>query len=117
MAQGCSLIEKSRGNYTVLCEGHMATHRSKAIATLQFNVHLSFLVVLITGVYSIVANKFELPGEYLNYKPLNADLQQLNEQTQFALDSDDEAVEEENALKPKEIQFQPKSGVNGFGDH
>ncbi|PIA62259.1 hypothetical protein AQUCO_00200325v1 [Aquilegia coerulea] len=117
MAQGCSLVEKSRGNYTVLCEGHMANHRSKAIATLQFNVHLAFLVILIAGVYSIVANKFGLPGEYLNYKPLNADLRQLDQQTQFVLDSDDEAVEEENALKPKEVRLQPKSGVNGFGDH
>ncbi|KAL5700024.1 hypothetical protein ACHQM5_025527 [Ranunculus cassubicifolius] len=102
MAQGCDLIEKSRGNFTVLCKGHMATHRGKAIVTLQFNVHLAFLVLMIVGVYAFVAHKFGVAADYSSYKPLNAELQQFNHQNGFSLDSDDENVVEENDVKSME---------------
>ncbi|KAF9623336.1 hypothetical protein IFM89_000825 [Coptis chinensis] len=117
IAQGCSLVEKSRGNFTVLCKGHMANHRGRAVATLQFNCHLAFMVMVIVAVYSFVAYKYGLADDYLNYKPLNAELRHLDHQGQFTLDSDDEIVVEENGMKAKDLQILPVSGVNGFGDH
>lgn len=105
IAHGCSLIEKSRGNFTVLCKGHMAGHRSMAIATLQFNCHLALLVIMSVVVYAFVVHKFGMPGDYSNYKPLNAELQELGHQNEFTLDSDDDDVVEENVsngLNPKD---------------
>ncbi|OVA14350.1 Protein of unknown function DUF716 [Macleaya cordata] len=118
MVHGCALHEKSRGNFTVKCKGHPEYHRSKAIATLQFNCHLAFLVVLIVGVYSFIGQKYGFPGDYLNYKPLNAELHQLDNQTRFTLDSDDEEIMvEENVGHQKALVVVPESEVNGFGNH
>ena len=36
VAHGCSLHQKSRGNYTIKCKGHPEYHRARAIATLHF---------------------------------------------------------------------------------
>ncbi|OVA16247.1 Protein of unknown function DUF716 [Macleaya cordata] len=116
MAEGCSLHEKSRGNFTVKCKGHPEYHRSRAIATLQFNCHLAFLVVLIVGFYSFFCSTFGVGRDYMNYKPLNAELQQLGNQNQFTLnyeeddDDDDEIAVEENLQKQKTV-------VNGLGTH
>ncbi|KAF8399339.1 hypothetical protein HHK36_015204 [Tetracentron sinense] len=121
MAHGCSFHGKSRGNYTVKCKGHPEYHRGRAIATLQFNCHLALLVVLIVGVYSIIAPKYRAFGNYMNYRPLGSELQQLDNQTQFTLDSDDEddgeIKEEENVEKQKAAVLVSASGVNGYGSH
>ncbi|KAF6143271.1 hypothetical protein GIB67_039054 [Kingdonia uniflora] len=119
MAHGCDLHESSRGNFTVKCKGHPEYHRSKAIATLQFNCHLAFLVVLIVGLYSFIARKYGVSGDYLSYKPLGAELRLLEHQTQFTLDSDDdEIVIEEVATKQKDdVRSLSAVGFNGFGVH
>ncbi|MCL7027492.1 hypothetical protein MKW94_029323 [Papaver nudicaule] len=120
IVHGCGLHETSRGNFTVKCKGHMDSHRGKAIATLQFNCHLALLVVLIVGVYSFIGNKFGFPSGDSNYKPLNAELHQLGNQTRFTLDSDDEeSMLEENVAQQKAtLTIVPVSSeVNGFGNH
>lgn len=121
MVHGCALHEASRGNFTVKCKGHMDSHRGKAIATLQFNCHLALLVILIVGFYSFIGNKFGFPGgDYSSYKPLNAELHQLGNQTQFTLDSDDEesSLEENAAQQKTNSSIVPVSSeVNGFGNH
>lgn len=98
IAHGCDVIEKSRGNFTVLCQGHMASHRGMAIATLQFNCHLALLLIVIVVVYAFVVSKFGLPGDYENYAPLNEELRELDHHNGFTLDSDDDddVVGEEN---------------------
>lgn len=105
MAHGCSLHEKSRGNYTVKCKGHPEYHRARAIATLQFNCHLALLVVLVVGIYSIVARTSGIQNDSMTYKPL-AELQQFENQDQFTLDSDDDASE-----SVKEEDNDRKAGV------
>ncbi|KAL6994299.1 hypothetical protein U1Q18_012406 [Sarracenia purpurea var. burkii] len=121
MANGCSLHEKSRGNYTVKCKGHPEYHRGRAIATLQFNCHLAFLVILIVGVYSIVCEKTGIGREFSQYKPLGAEMQQLDNQAHFTLDSDDEnddVIKEEGDLEDrKALAVVPELGINGYGSH
>ncbi|KAG2714440.1 hypothetical protein I3843_03G029800 [Carya illinoinensis] len=118
ITSGCSLHEKSRGNYTLKCKGHPEYHRARAIATLQFNCHLALLVVTIVGVYSLFVRKYGIPGNFTQYKPLSAEMQQF-ENAQFTLDSDDDVGEE---IKEEDKWGQQKvgvveSGANGYGTH
>lgn len=114
MAQGCSLHQKSKGNYTVKCKGHPEYHRARAIATLQFNCHLALLVVLTVGIYSIIARRSGIQNDFRTYKPL-AELQQLENENQFTLDSDDDVIEEvkeeDNVRKAGVVEL----AVNGNG--
>ncbi|KAK2971208.1 hypothetical protein RJ640_029886 [Escallonia rubra] len=122
IVHGCYLSEKSRGNFTVKCKGHPEYHRGRAIATLQFNCHLALLVALLAGVYSIVCKKHGVSrGELTRYRPIGAEMQQLDGQAQFTLDSDDDdesgIVEEKNVVRQKALPVVPELGVNGFGSH
>lgn len=120
MAHGCKLHEKSRGNYTIKCKGHPEYHRARAIATLQFNCHLAFLVVLIVGIYSLIGSKSCDNGDYRRYKPLGAELQQMDNQSKFTLDSDeddDEIKVESNSEKENGSMVPELSRVNGYGSH
>ncbi|XP_068335935.1 uncharacterized protein [Pyrus communis] len=118
MAHGCSLHEKSRGNYTVKCKGHPEYHRARAIVTLQFNCHLAFTVVMVVGVYSIISRKSGgVRGDVSHYKPLGTEVHQFDNQSRFTLDSDeDDEIKEEGNLamqKAGEVEL----GVNGYGSH
>lgn len=122
MAHGCSLHGKSRGNYTIKCKGHPEYHRGRAIATLQFNCHLALLVSLIVVVYGIICKKHGIRRDLLLYRPLGAEIQHLDGQPQFTLDSDDDA--DENGIKEvRSVEMQkaivpvPASEVNGYGSH
>lgn len=116
IVHGCSLHEKSRGDYTIKCKGHSEYHRARGIATLQFNCHLALLVVLVTSVYSIVAKKNGDHINFMQYKPLGAEMQQLENNGHFTLDSDeDEIREEENVAKEKLATVE--MGVNGYSSH
>ncbi|XP_057983500.1 uncharacterized protein LOC131168225 [Malania oleifera] len=118
MVHGCSLHEKSRGNYTIRCKGHPEYHRGRAIATLQFNCHLAFLVALIVGVYSIIGRKDGGRIEFMQYRPLGAEMQQMDHQSQFTLDSDDDEIREEaSVVKQKEAVIVSEVVVNGYGSH
>ncbi|KAL3526010.1 hypothetical protein ACH5RR_014382 [Cinchona calisaya] len=126
MVHGCSLQGKSRGNYTIKCKGHPEYHRGRAIATLQFNCHLALLVTLIVVVYGIVCKKHGIRRDLLRYRPLGAEMQHLDGQSQFTLDSDDDDVDDadENGIKEersvemqKAIVAMPASEVNGHGTH
>ncbi|KAK4346337.1 hypothetical protein RND71_032676 [Anisodus tanguticus] len=121
IAQGCSLHEKSRGNYTVKCKGHPEYHRGRAIATLQFNCHLALLVTVICFVYSIVCKKNGISREHMRYRPIGAEMQHLemDSQAHFTLDSDEE--DNENGIKEemsvemqKAIEPVPESETNGY---
>ncbi|XP_059670228.1 uncharacterized protein LOC132315832 [Cornus florida] len=119
MAHGCSLHDKSRGNYTVRCKGHPEYHRGRAIATLQFNCHLALLVVLVVGVFSVLSEK---NGPRVSqYRPLGSEMQHLDGQAHFTLDSDDDNEdgirEEGNGVDQKAIVIVPELGVNGHGSH
>ncbi|XP_010272232.1 PREDICTED: uncharacterized protein LOC104608067 [Nelumbo nucifera] len=118
IAHGCSLHEKSRGNYTVKCKGHSEYHRGRAIATIQFNCHLAFLVVLVVGVYSVIGQKYGGTGSnYTNYRRLGAELQNL----QFTLNSDDDDDNgdetKESVVKQKSLVGVSEPGVNSIDSH
>ncbi|KAK9271907.1 hypothetical protein L1049_002272 [Liquidambar formosana] len=118
IVHGCSLHERSRGNYTIRCKGHPEYHRGRAIATLQFNCHLAFVVVLIAVAYSIVSRRNGGRGDFMQYRPLGAEMQQLDNHMQFTLvsdDEDDEIKEEENAAKEKTAVMALR--MNGNGSH
>jgi len=122
MAHGCFLSEKSRGNFTVKCKGHPEYHRGRAIGTLQFNCHLAFLVVVTVGVYSLVCRKVGVGGDSTRYRPIGAEMQQLDtHHGNFTLDSDDEnengIQEEGNVGEQKAVAVVPESGINGHGSH
>ncbi|XP_041008414.1 uncharacterized protein LOC121252710 [Juglans microcarpa x Juglans regia] len=117
ITSGCTLQEKTRGNYTIRCKGHPEYHRARAIATLQFNCHLALLVTTIVGVYSIFVRKYGVPGDFTRYKPLGAEMRRF-ENAQFSLDSDDdvgEEVKEEDSVQ-KQVGA-VESGVNGYGTY
>ncbi|XWS35044.1 hypothetical protein CRYUN_Cryun21dG0092200 [Craigia yunnanensis] len=57
MVHGCSLHEKSRGNYTIKCKGHLEYHRRRAIAMLQFIYHLALLMVLVIEMLSVMGKR------------------------------------------------------------
>ncbi|KAL5974282.1 hypothetical protein ACLOJK_030946 [Asimina triloba] len=118
MAHGCSLRVKSRGNYTVRCNGHAEYHRSKAIATLQFNCHLAFLVLFVVGAYSLVGQGQSQRSavDYERYKPLSEELRQFDHQSQFTLTSDED--EEEITMEAADQKpTLPVTAVNGFRAH
>ncbi|PON47481.1 hypothetical protein PanWU01x14_244400 [Parasponia andersonii] len=120
VAHGCSLHEKSRGNYTVKCKGHPEYHRARAIATLQFNCHLALLVFLVSGLYAVVARR-NGGGNFTRYKPLVAEMQPFENHSQFTLDSDDDdglgedISEEDNVAKQKPGVVE--IGVNSHESH
>lgn len=122
IVHGCSLHEKSRGNYTIKCKGHPEYHRGRAIATLQFNCHLAMAVVLVVGMLSIMGKRNGVGvSEYgLRYRPLGAEMQQMdNNVGNFTLDSDDDLddeIKEEDDLG-KEKAAIVELGVNGQGSH
>lgn len=122
IVHGCSLHEKSRGNYTIKCKGHPEYHRGRAIATLQFNCHLAMVVALVVGMLSIMGKRNGVGvSEYgLRYRPLGAEMQQMdNNVGNFTLDSDDDLddeIKEEDDLG-KEKAAIVELGVNGQGSH
>ncbi|XP_002516040.2 uncharacterized protein LOC8274492 [Ricinus communis] len=116
IVHGCSLHERSRGDYTIKCKGHPEYHRARGIATLQFNCHLALLVVMVTSAYSIMAKKNGGRDDFMRYKPLGAEMQQMEINGHFTLDSDeDEIQEEENVTEEKSTRVEV--GVNGYGSH
>ncbi|XP_044468896.1 uncharacterized protein LOC123198281 [Mangifera indica] len=119
IAHGCSLHEKSRGNYTIRCKSHEDYHRARAIATLQFNCHLALLVALVVGFYSVTAkrNGIRGNGDFIKYRPLGAEMQPMEVVSNFTLDSDEDDIrEEENVAKPK-VEVGVNGLENGHGSH
>ncbi|CAA7038672.1 unnamed protein product [Microthlaspi erraticum] len=109
VTNNCSLHERSRGNFTIKCKGHGDYHRAKAIATLQFNCHLTLMVVLATGLFSVVANKKGyLREDHSKYRPLGAEMENLSS---FTLDSDEDEEIREDSSVAKE------PGINGISSH
>ncbi|GAB2276590.1 hypothetical protein Dimus_011306 [Dionaea muscipula] len=126
IANNCSLRERSRGNYTVVCKGHMDSHRGMAIAVLLFNCHLAFLVAVIVGVYSIVGRRLGGHADYTRYRPLGAEMHPMDTQPRFTLESDDEEEEEEEdgirEIREEEAMSRQENviltlEVNGHGSH
>ncbi|XP_022150137.1 uncharacterized protein LOC111018390 [Momordica charantia] len=115
ITDGCSLHEKSRGNYTIKCKGHPEYHRARAIATLQFNCHLALILVLVVGVYSIIMYRNGGASDFTNYRPIGAEMQSFGFQGQFTLDSDDDLGEESNSGRTKQAVVDV--GVNGLDAH
>ncbi|KAL5742358.1 hypothetical protein ACOSP7_029090 [Xanthoceras sorbifolium] len=113
ITHGCSLHEKSRGNYTIKCKGHPEYHRARAIATLQFNCHLALLVISGMVWYSIMAKKSGYRGDFTHYTPLGAEMQQMEISGHFTLDSDEDEFREEDNLAKLNVEV----GVNGHGSH
>ncbi|XP_062106771.1 uncharacterized protein LOC133818088 [Humulus lupulus] len=119
ITHGCSLHEKSRGNYTIKCKGHPEYHRARAIATLQFNCHLALVVLIVSMLYSIVARR-NSSGDFLQYKPLVAEMATFENQSQFTLVSDDfleEDIEEEENVTKQKAAGVVEFGVNGHASH
>lgn len=122
IAHGCYLHERSRGNYTVKCKGHPQYHRGGAIATLQFNCHLALLVAVISFSYSIVCKKHGIGREHVRYRPIGAEMQHLemDSQAHFTLESDEDddnengIKQEVNAEMQKAIVPVPESTTNGY---
>ncbi|CAN4082516.1 unnamed protein product [Withania somnifera] len=119
--QGMWILQMGRGNYTVKCKGHPEYHRGGAIATLQFNCHLALLVTVIAFVYSIVCKKNGISREHMRYRPIGAEMQHLemDSQAHFTLDSDED--DNENGIKEemsvemqKAIVTVPESETNGY---
>ncbi|XVF60394.1 hypothetical protein PTKIN_Ptkin08bG0042000 [Pterospermum kingtungense] len=122
MVHGCSLHEKSRGNYTIKCKDHPEYHRGRAIATLQFNCHLALLVVLVVGILSFMGkrNGVGVSGDGLQYRPLGAEMQHMdNNVGNFTLDSDDDLDDgiKEEGDSGKERKAILELAVNGNGSH
>ncbi|KAL1820654.1 hypothetical protein ACET3Z_015523 [Daucus carota] len=122
IVHGCNLHEKSRGNFTIRCKGHPEYHRGKAIATLQFNCHLALLVAFVVGAYAVVCKKHGVRKESTRYRPIGAEMLQMDSTAQFTLDSDDEGDEIENKIKNdamipmhKALTVVQDVGANGYG--
>lgn len=121
ISHGCTLSEKSGGDYTISCAQHADGHRGKAIATLQFNCHLALLLVCLLPAYSYLSTKYEDSGS-LSYIPLGAkeqteELQDLGGsgdgvEARFALDSDEDDTLE--TLQQKHGTMSAMNGVNGM---
>lgn len=119
MTDGCFMREKSRGNFTIRCKGHPEFHRARAIATLQFNCHLALLVCFIAGSYSLVSRKHGVSNESMQYKPLGAEMQHLDN-ARFTLDSDEDEDVNVNGNgndHGKSLGVVPELMVNGVGTH
>ncbi|VFQ64479.1 unnamed protein product [Cuscuta campestris] len=123
IAHGCSLHKRSRGNYTIKCDGHPAYHRGGAIATLQFNCHLALLVVLVSGVYSVVCRMNGIEGEASRYRPLGVGVQQLEMgggSSHFTLDSDEDDEDDGGFIKKEEKNLEMQEMIqvtNGYHTH
>ncbi|OWM70699.1 hypothetical protein CDL15_Pgr014372 [Punica granatum] len=127
VAHGCSLHEKSRGNYTIRCKGHPEYHRARAIATLQFNCHLALLVALTAGAYSIYAQRHGIRREDLRYRPLGEDVRDFGGNAQFTLVSDEDDVDSDGIREEESVGKNKDGGagaggavemsVNGHGSH
>ncbi|CAA0823408.1 Family of unknown function (DUF716 [Striga hermonthica] len=116
IANGCSLHQRSRGNFTIKCQGHPEYHRGRAIATLQFNCYLALFVTLAVGLYSVLYKKYGAGRDFMPYKPIGV---QMDGQSQFTLDSDDEddqdVVKDGRSLEMQSVIHEPT--VNGYGSH
>ncbi|XP_075498769.1 uncharacterized protein LOC142537091 [Primulina tabacum] len=113
IANGCALHANSRGNYTIKCKGHPEYHRGRAIATLQFNCHLAFLVTLLVAVYSFICKKNGVSREFMQYKPLgDGGEMHMDGRSQFTLDSDDEDSNGEIIKEAKNVEMQKAIGAN-----
>ncbi|XP_021720001.1 transmembrane protein 45B-like [Chenopodium quinoa] len=123
IANNCALHYKSRGNYTINCNGHMDTHRGGAIAVLLFNCHLAFLVTVICGVYSCFGRRFAAEGNYSSYRPLGVEVLRVENQGTFTLDSDsddggnDVVKQEDGSAGLRRENGAVELGVNGHGSH
>ncbi|XP_022633367.1 uncharacterized protein LOC106753750 isoform X3 [Vigna radiata var. radiata] len=125
VAQGCSLHRVSRGNYTLRCKGHPEYHRARAIATLQFNCHLAFLVVVLVGFFSLVCARnggsTDLDSVSTRYAPLGAELQNMQDSTNFTLDSDEDddsgRQEGHNVGNEKGVAMEHAVNGNGIKDY
>ncbi|XP_060959012.1 uncharacterized protein LOC133030345 [Cannabis sativa] len=115
ITHGCTLHEKSRGNYTIKCKGHPDYHRARAIATLQFNCHLALVVIIVSIFYSIVSRR-NGSADFMQYKPLVAEMATFENQSQFTLDSDEEEEEEDKVANQKAAEV-VEFGVNGHVSH
>ncbi|KAL3636614.1 hypothetical protein CASFOL_018913 [Castilleja foliolosa] len=122
ISNGCSLNERSRGNFTIKCKGHPEYHRGRAIATLQFNCYLALFVTLSVGFYSIFCKKYgiNINREFMLYKPLGV---HMDNHSQFTLDSDDDDDQDE-VKEASGVEMQnsavvvPQLVVNGYdGPH
>lgn len=124
MSHGCSLHQVSVGNFTIRCPAHMDAHRSAAIATLQFNCHLAFLLVLVVGLYGAFGwatghgcASSRSGGDRLSYKPISEELQQLHNSGKFTLDSDEDEADNIVEDDVKRENDGVLAGVNGLGAH
>ncbi|EXC35734.1 hypothetical protein L484_000467 [Morus notabilis] len=122
ISHGCSLHEKSRGNYSVKCKGHPEYHRARSIATLQFNCHLALFVVLVSFMYSLISRRYGSNGEFMPYRPLVEEMQPFENQNQFTLDSDEDDVGEEGIREEQNVVSKQKAsivehGLNGHASH
>lgn len=102
VAHGCALRRRSRSNFTVACLGHADIHRSSAIATLQFNLHLAGLVIVAVVLHAMFAAKNGGGGRAIaEYGPIGKQLQRLEHvsASDFTLESD----EEEERSMPRKL--------------
>lgn len=125
IAHGCTLNERSRGNFTIRCKGHPEFHRGRAIATLQFNCHLALLVIVSVGLYSFFCKIYGIKREFMLYKPLgvgDGGEIQMDNHAMFTLHSDDED-DEDRIKEVKSVEMQkaivvaPDSPLNGHNSH
>ncbi|RYR07247.1 hypothetical protein Ahy_B05g074565 [Arachis hypogaea] len=73
----------------------MDYHRASVLATLQFNCQLALMVVLSVGAYSVISARnggsLESSSAAASYRPIGfVEMQQLENSTNFTLDSDDD---------------------------
>ncbi|MED6140556.1 hypothetical protein PIB30_094321 [Stylosanthes scabra] len=124
VAQGCSLHQLSRGNYTLRCKGHMDYHRASAIATLQFNCQLAFMVVASVGAYAVICGRNGGSLDFsaaaaASYRPLGfTEMQQLENSSNFTLDSDDGDGDDHGGngdVEERQKRTVVEYGMNGHG--
>ncbi|KAK1257234.1 hypothetical protein QJS04_geneDACA023057 [Acorus gramineus] len=127
IAHGCKLHERGRGDFTIRCVGHPEYHRGRAIATLQFDLHLAVLVAAGVGYYALVVKAREGGLGRGRYRVLGEEMRVVESPSRFTLDSDDEddekAVEgigsEANGVEEAAGGGDSVAvvGMNGFGKH
>lgn len=115
ITHGCSLHERSRGNYTIKCKGHPEYHRARSIATLQFNCHLALVATLCMIWYSVVGRHNMFRDKSSQYRPIGEEMQQV--QSRFTLDSDEDEIEEEERNRVEKMNVDVGVAVNGHGPH
>lgn len=114
IAHNCAMHHKSRGNYTIKCNGHMDAHRGGAIGVLLFNCYLALLVALISGVYSLCGKRFVDVGDYSNYRPIGDDVQRVeNKGGKFSLESDSDDGSGIDEVKQEEVSVDFSRRENG----